>query len=567
MAGRNLFAGEPRKGRNLFAGEPRKGRNLFAGEPRKGRNLFAVNPASAPSAEMPWSDVATGAASNLWPSAKQFSSDIIQPLMHPIDTAKTIGQLGLGLIQKLIPGEQPDEAMVDAVGKFFMERYGSIENIKRTLSTDPVGMLADVSAVLTGGGMLAAKAPGMVAKAASRIPAGPALASAGRDVASVGQNVIAPAGRAVGAAGRATDPLALAGSAIGVAGRGIGKATSEIIGGLATHTGGESLRRAASAGLVGGRTAADFQDNIRGRVPMESVVDDAKRAVDIMRQQRGAAYRADMAKLGKDATVLEFGPIDDALAEVASIGVYKGQTIKASTAEVWAKIAEKVDEWRALDPADFHTAEGLDALKQAIGDIRDTTDFRSPSRNVADQVYRAIWKQIADQVPDYAKTMKGYETASNLIEEMRKTLSLNPKASVDTTLRKLQSVMRNNATTNYGKRFDLVKTLDAAGGANLPEKLAGQALNTVVPRGLGRAVAGATLAAGAYNPAIWAALPFQSPRLMGEAAYYGGKAAGLAPQLKYGPRAQAATAGAFQAGRMNDRQRLLAEQLLVGPRR
>jgi hypothetical protein len=189
-------------------------------------------------------------------------------------------------------------------------------------------------------------------------------------------------------------------------------------------------------------------------------------------------------------------------------------------------------------------------------------------------VYRAIWKQIADQAPDYAKTMKGYETASNLIEEIRKTLSLNPKANVDTTVRKLQSVMRNNATANWGKRFDLVKTLDAAGGANLPEKLAGQALNTVVPRGLGRAVGGATFAAGFYNPAIWAALPFQSPRLMGEAAYYGGKAAGyggkaagLAPQLKYGPRAQAATAGAFQAGRMNDRQRLLAEQLLVGPRR
>lgn len=52
--------------------------------------------------------------------------------------------------------------------------------------------------------------------------------------------------------------------------------------------------------------------------------------------------------------------------------------------------------------------------------------------------------------------MKNYENASNLIREIEKTLSLNPKASIDTALRKLQSVMRDNVNTNYGKRGDLV---------------------------------------------------------------------------------------------------------------
>jgi len=135
--------------------------------------------------------------------------------------------------------------------------------------------------------------------------------------------------------------------------------------------------------------------------------------------------------------------------------------------------------------------------------------------------------------------MKNYENASNLIREIEKTLSLNPKASIDTALRKLQSVMRDNVNTNYGKRGDLVKLLQESGAKNLLNKLAGQSLKSGTPRGLARmvgavgglATGGTSLAAlgGLVNPMVLAplagGLAAQSPRLMGEIAHAGGRVA------------------------------------------
>jgi hypothetical protein len=54
-------------------------------------------------------------------------------------------------------------------------------------------------------------------------------------------------------------------------------------------------------------------------------------------------------------------------------------------------------------------------------------------------VVNVVKAQVVEQAPGYAKTMKNYEKASNLIREIEGTLSLNPKARIDTALRKLQS--------------------------------------------------------------------------------------------------------------------------------
>ena len=105
-------------------------------------------------------EVATGALTNLGPSALQFGKDVAQPFLHPIETAENLKNLGHGVLQKtgILPGTE-HEKYADAVGKFFADRYGGIENVKRTLATDPVGMASDLSVLLTGGGSLAAKLP------------------------------------------------------------------------------------------------------------------------------------------------------------------------------------------------------------------------------------------------------------------------------------------------------------------------------------------------------------------------------------------------------------------------
>ena len=97
---------------------------------------------------------------NIPGSAGKFAKDLITPIIHPIDTSRGLYNLARGAAEKLIPntingvdfGPDQHEAYADAVGKFFKDRYGSVDNVKRTAQEDPVGMLTDISMLLTGGG-------------------------------------------------------------------------------------------------------------------------------------------------------------------------------------------------------------------------------------------------------------------------------------------------------------------------------------------------------------------------------------------------------------------------------
>src|SRR5262245_41073889 len=114
-----------------------------------------------------WSDVGSMAISNIPASAGQFAYDIAQPFLHPIQTAENLRDLGLGVLETL--GVKSGDAHVqyaDAVGRFFADRYGGLDNLKRTIANDPVGFLADASTVLTGGAAAAAKIPATAGRVA-----------------------------------------------------------------------------------------------------------------------------------------------------------------------------------------------------------------------------------------------------------------------------------------------------------------------------------------------------------------------------------------------------------------
>lgn len=293
------------------------------------------------------------------------------------------------------------------------------------------------------------------------------------------------------------------------------------IGGL-TGTGSEAVKTAFNAGKSGNQT---FLKNMRGEVDMTDVLDDAKNALGKIREERSAAYKSGMFDIQADKTVLDMAPVlksaDDAMADT----MFKGVVKKENAAKMSQKMKEVIDEWTGLNPAEYHTPEGLDALKQRIGDLRDGTPFGSPERRVADNIYNSIKRQIQDQAPTYSKVMKEYSEASELIGELERSLVGKEKTSADTAMRKLQSLMRNNVNTNYGNRLELAKELEARGADILPA-VAGQAMSSITPRGLQGLAATGTGVAGLANPAFLAALPFQSPRLMGEAAYKLGRAAG-----------------------------------------
>ncbi len=438
-----------------------------------------------------WGDVATKAIENAPASAKKFGTDIVQPFIHPIDTAKSIGNVAMGAAEKLIPGgEHPHEKYADAVGQYLKDRYATNAGFKKAIAEDPVGVMSDVSMALTGAGGIAARAPGIIGRA----------------------------GQVAGTVGRAVDPL----MAPVTAAKGIGRASAE----LGTHVGSKAMDKAYRSGVEGGEAGQAFRENMRGDVPIGDVVKTAREGVSDIAQRRSQKYLTDMAELGKIPDVLPWDKVVDAVNKNALVKTFQGVDISPATKTIRDQITKHIDQWGELPPEIYHTPAGFDALKQMIGDLKESQPYGTTPRKVASDAYNAIRQTIVDAAPEYAKTMKDYERASEIIKEMNKTLSLDPKASIDTSLRKLQGIMRNNVNTNYGRRLELGELLEANGAKHLLTKLSGQALNAWFPRGLGKlgAEMGALMVGGHFiSPWTLAAAPFMSPRLMGEATHAAGR--------------------------------------------
>jgi hypothetical protein len=505
--------------------------NGFVPLPPANQGGFVPLPSESSEAPaMPITEVGAQALQNAPQSAQKFLSDIVQPIVNPVGTADALWTLGKGIIGLIRPGEQPEEEAARNVGRMFAERYGGLENIKRTLATDPVGVFADISTVFTGGGALAARVPGMAGKIQR------------------GADVI----------GKVTDPVQLPAAALGTVGKipkAIGLPASTISGavGMLTGTGGEALKIAADAGRAGGERLKAFTSNLREKAPLNSALDTAKSALEEIRRARNAEYVASMKQMGRNIEPLSFEGIDKALAGASKEGKFGDIAVRGTEPQrVLDEVTAKVEEFKSGAPVPYHTPQGFDALKRAIGEIRDGLPYGSPQRAVADRAYRAVRGTIIKQVPEYKKIMGNYEKASELIIDIEQTFKLGkggkrPK-SVDTMLRSLQSIMRNEVNTSYGRRLELGKKLgETEVGATLMEELAGQALQSRYPRGIARATAlpGIGMMAGVDPMAAVGTALLSSPRLMGEAAALGGRAARYIP---------AVTPIGYQTGRVtNDR--------------
>jgi hypothetical protein len=457
-----------------------------------------VSAPQGPQEAMSAADVLSGAVSNFLPSAGQFAKDIVQPVLHPVQTAQAVGDIAGGVAAKAGIGNA-DPSSADAVGQFFAQRYGGFENVKRTMAQDPVGFLSDLATVFSGGALVGAKAPGVLGTVA----------------------------RAAGTAADIVDPLANAGRVVGGVGRAAGTVASEALG-VTTGAGGDAIRGVAKAGREGNTAALE---QMRDKAPISDIRDSALYGVDQLNNDRARQYNTDMAPARADTTVLNFRGIDQALNDAKDMVHFKGVVKNHEGADIVSQMQTAVDDWKKLAPADYHTPIGFDALKQTLGGIRDNTEAGTVARKVADKVYREVRDNIETQVPSYAAAMRGYENASNNLNEIRRTLSLREGATEDTALRKLLTTTRNNVNTNFGTRQKLVEQL-AKYEPSLPGMLAGRALSGLSPKGLARiplAAGGAGFAAMSGLTPVTAAvgaagLAASSPRLVGETAYKVGQA-------------------------------------------
>jgi len=444
---------------------------------------------------------------NLPSSTANFASGIYQAIRHPIDTATTVSDLGAGIVMSAMPeswleslgptglrvlfGDRNQEMKNTAkeVGKFYVNRYGSLDKFKLAFAEDPVGILSDVSAVF---GTAAALAPAKVA---------PKL------------NAVA----------KAIDPVNVAAWGTSKAGNLMEKGVTGFVG-TTTGAGQQSIREAYAAGREGGQRAEQFTGHMRetGR-PFTEPLDIAKRNLEAIREQRSQQYRSGMVNIKNDSTILNFNDVDAALAAAYAKITFKNKSVNNLAVEKLMEAKTYIDEWRNLDPAEYHTPEGFDALKRQVSSILEDIPFaNSQARLAVGGIHDAIRGTINKQAPAYADVMSDYSNMSDLIQEVEKSLSLNPNANVDTTMRKLQSIMRNNANTNYGQRLGTAQKMQDMGGESFMPSLAGQSLSQMMPRGIQGGVAGAT-SLGAFSiaglPGAAASAALQSPRLMGEAAY------------------------------------------------
>jgi len=325
--------------------------------------------------------------------------------------------------------------------------------------------------------------------------------------------------------GGALPPALMAAGKVGSAiGGGTRSLTKNVLG-LTTGVGAEPISQAFKAGQTGNKA---FLDNLKGDVPLTDVLDQAKAGLQAMNAAKSAEYRSGMIPIKGDQSVLSLKGISKAVDDAAAITTFKGQVKNEAANKAVEKMRAVVDEWKALDPAEFHTPEGLDALKQKLGGIIEGIPFEEKTaRTAASKVYNATKAEIEAQAPTYAKVMKDYHAASDQISEIERALSLGKKSSADTAMRKLQSLMRNNVQTNYGNRLTLANALQEKGGADIMPALSGQALNSWTPRSLsGQIGAGASMLGAMTNPFTLAALPVQSPRLVGSLAYGAGRLSG-----------------------------------------
>lgn len=466
--------------------------------------------------EREWADVPAEAVSNVPASAMRLGESLYEAVTHPVETLDAITKIGAGALQLVLPEQLvnaigKDEQSIDMarkVGQFMVDRYGSEEAVKETLATDPVGAAADVASVLTGGGA-ALKGVGMT-------KAGTALSKAGA--------AVEPVSAAVKGTAAATQKL------FGTSGK---VATAAL--GSTTGVGQDAIAEAYRTGAAAGAKGKAFRDALRGKIDPLDVVEEAKQALDNMRRTAADAYKKDMQAVKADKAQLSFDAIDNSIADnMGKFGKFKGVVRNKAAVDAIDEIKVIVDEWKAGNPADFHTPYGLDQLKQSIWGVVEKysptgKQASQTARMAANNIYHSVRDTIKKQAPIYDKTMREYAKAQDEINAITKELSLGKQTLEDTSLRKLLSVMRDNVNTNFGSRKKRVTSLEAAGAETLTPKIAGVEMQSVAPRGIQRATA-ALGAGGAASfgglPAALAAAAASSPRLVGEVAHAAGRAAG-----------------------------------------
>jgi hypothetical protein len=402
------------------------------------------------------------------------------------------------------------------IGEYFKKKYGGWEEIKRTFAEDPASLLLDLSAIFTGGATIVPK----LAKIADAI-----------NPITQTSNLIKKASTPVSAV---VDTLT-SGSGVDAVKNAV-KAGSKSITAPMSNAYNMLKGNTAKGNPLEGTNSFVKSMRENSGYGLDDMLAKAKGNLTDMKIAKNKQYTSDMAKLSTDKTQLAFDGVVQALKSAKeSFGMSRSGVVKnEEVMNLLRRMEDKIDEFRkqgARSPADF------DDMKQSLQGMFDPRSSDSQILTAGSSVVRAVGDDIAKQAPAYRKTMADYGEASTLVKEIEKSLSLNNRASADTAIRKLTSVMRNNVNTNYGARGNLAKMLSDSGrSVDVLERITGSAFSSYMPKGLRGVGAGlggtGGVAMGVVSvPTVMALLATQSPRIIGELLYKIGQGGAIPAKL------------------------------------
>lgn len=311
---------------------------------------------------------------------------------------QNVANMAVGAAEKLIPGQQNEEKYADAVGNFYKDRYGGVENIGNTVNQDPVGVLIDLSTLISAGGTIAAKA-GQISKVSK----------------------LAKAGEVAKTAGAAIDPI------------------NAVI-----KTTGKVTQVATSPARKVGGVAADFLETEAKNLPLQGV-----RITPPQQLKFKKTHGLTVQDFVKDEK-LSGNPVERAVEKADELqtsydAVVKNSGIQVDGAKVIEGLNKRIAELKsgdnALNPPSLALAEKLEAYRdlyagklvgqpvgvdrlvglrqQARKNMRSTKDFQvdPDTANVNVQLYRALNDVIYDAV---GKSPKGTAQVRNLGKQLNR---------------------------------------------------------------------------------------------------------------------------------------------------
>ena len=145
---------------------------------------FEMETSGIPKQRRSFADVPGEALANVGTSAANFYKGLLTAITNPVQTVSGVIDVGAGTLQNLLPKElvdlvnqidnKPEAAKravdaANAAGGVLKDRYGSVEALKNTLATDPVGAAADLSTLFTGGASATARIAPTTSKVLSAV--------------------------------------------------------------------------------------------------------------------------------------------------------------------------------------------------------------------------------------------------------------------------------------------------------------------------------------------------------------------------------------------------------------